>query len=1464
MSRIFLSHSSSDESEAIALKQWLTEQGWDDVFLDVDPERGLIAGERWQDALKRAADRCEAVLFLVSPAWASSKWCLAEFLLAKSLNKRIFGAITKPVEINQLPVEMTSEWQLCQLIGEGAKTNVHAPKAERNIDVAFLSEGLARLGRGLKAAGLTADYYGWPPVNEPDRIPYRGLRSLDIADAAVFFGRDPQIIRSLDALRGMRANQTEQVFVILGGSGSGKSSFMRAGLWPRLARDDRHFFPLPIVRPETRVLTGENGLATALLGARRSLGLTAVNQVELENGLLEDSPEKTKAMLAELRAAASKRLLDSSEDALPPTLVLSIDQAEELFIPGGAEEAGRFFKLMGSLLSGEREISDTKAADLIVMLTIRSDRYAQWQTIPELTGVRSRLFDDLKPLPGSVYKEIIEGPARVSSGAGQPLKIEAQLTERLIAESSGADALPMLAFTLERLYRKSAADGDLRLEEYEAMGGIARSMEEAIERVLTETGGNRDEQLKCLRQLFIPWLARIDEQDGMPLRQVCEVEMLPAPSVPLMDRLTKAGLLLCDHRNGKTVVEIAHESLLRQWAALSNWLKEESGNLKIAQGVKRAAQAWVAEGKKLDYLAHRGSRLAEAEALLQRPDYARSLREVAANYVHACRGKENDDHGAEIKRLEQEKALAEQLQQEAQARQNESEQRRQEAETATQRQRRLKKRAWLVAAFAVFATLLAGLFGLQAQQERAKAINEKIAAISSKLSGEAERVADGRKLGTTEQAYLLALTSWRLHDSDVSLSALHAGLAASPHTYKIQHLEFEPTPALAYSPTGDLIALGGKDGLVRIQNALTGSIVGKPMAGHRASVWALAFSGDGRKLVTSAAVDIDYQSPKPNPTEIGELILWEVGSQRLMHKFMGHIGDVYGVAYGKRGDVEIIASAGADGTVRLWNAANGAELWQKHLIGQVVSVAISPDGKTLASAGEDKNITLWDTANGKMVSELKGHRDLIEFVQFSPDGRLLASASDDGSVRIWDIATKVDKQIDGHKGRVYGLSFNPDEASRMLATAGDDGVVHLWDIDTAKTLPNGELRGLDQLVYAVAFSPDGSKLASTSLDGKLVLWGAKTPGFSLVEYRGHNSKVTAIAVSSDSKYTASGDQAGHIHIWKVSNPNVPFVDNSIADWSDSSGGISSLSYCPDGSSLISAGEDGTLRIWQSNTGKLSGPTLRGHGKAVRSVVCGQNNLAVSGGDDGTIRVWDLKLRTNVRVIPMPSDLPPDFDNRILSLSLSPDGKVVASGANDQRLRLWDVASGKPLHRALLGHSATITSVAFSPDGKNIVTGDADGLVMVWDTTKPRSKAWDMKVSDYEMRLRASNAGEIGSVAYSQDGRFLLAAGGVENSMQLWDARNGSQIGLGIKAHASTVRQAKFTPDGQFFISAGDDKNPLLWPGPAIWAEQICKKLTRNMNCQEWNKAVSSDILYRRQCPELPGPPDQSTCSAFEQ
>jgi conflict system STAND superfamily ATPase/TIR domain-containing protein len=215
---------------------WLAGEGWDDVFLDLDPERGIVAGERWERALNEAASRCEAVLFLVSRVWLNSRWCLKELNLAHRLNKRLFGVLIEDVLIAEIPPDLTSTWQLVNLAAGSDHQLFRAvtPNKAEEAHVTFSKDGLKRLKGGLTKAGLDARFFDWPPADEPNRPPYRGLKPLEAEDAGIFFGREAPIIEALGRLRGLTEIAPPRFLVILGASGAGKSSFLRAGLLPRL------------------------------------------------------------------------------------------------------------------------------------------------------------------------------------------------------------------------------------------------------------------------------------------------------------------------------------------------------------------------------------------------------------------------------------------------------------------------------------------------------------------------------------------------------------------------------------------------------------------------------------------------------------------------------------------------------------------------------------------------------------------------------------------------------------------------------------------------------------------------------------------------------------------------------------------------------------------------------------------------------------------------------------------------------------------------------------------------------------------------------------------------------------------------------------------------------------------------------------------------------------------------------
>jgi hypothetical protein len=187
VARLFISHSTTNNAAAIALCGWLAEQGFDDVFVEIDPDRGLVPGQRWQEAIKAAAHRCEAVLFLLSPAWLDSRWCQSEFRLAKTLDKRIFGLIIERVPFEQVPIEMAAEWQLCELVGEGRCRTFEVEVFGKPAWITFREAGLDLLRRGLDRAGLDARMLG--PEESPGRA---RSRRTSFARAASADGRLPR------------------------------------------------------------------------------------------------------------------------------------------------------------------------------------------------------------------------------------------------------------------------------------------------------------------------------------------------------------------------------------------------------------------------------------------------------------------------------------------------------------------------------------------------------------------------------------------------------------------------------------------------------------------------------------------------------------------------------------------------------------------------------------------------------------------------------------------------------------------------------------------------------------------------------------------------------------------------------------------------------------------------------------------------------------------------------------------------------------------------------------------------------------------------------------------------------------------------------------------------------------------------------------------------------------------------
>ena len=654
MSRIFLSHSSDDDFEALALRDWLAAEGWSEVFLDVDPNRGIAAGERWERALHAAAQRCEAVIFLVSRNWLASGWCRKEHALAAGLNKTLLAGVVDPeLRIADLPSELKESWQIVSLVGgELQLFRVRRPASHDEKHIGFSRDGLARLRRGLTRAGLDPRSFVWPPESDPGRSPYRGLKPMEAEDAGVFFGRDAPVVEAVDLMRRLQAGASPRIFVILGASGAGKSSFLRAGLLPRLMRDDRRFLALPPVRPEHEPLWGEQGLLAALEKA-----LPDRNRAELREAL-RGGAERLAPLLLDAARRAGERAAAGGEPTRPPAVVIAIDQAEELFRDEARQEATQLLALAADLAARED-------LAVIVVFTIRSDSYDRLQQAEALSGLKQTAMP-LLPMPRGAYSEVIEGPARRVREAGGKLDVDPLLTQRLLEDldrGGGADALPLLAVTLEQLYLEYRKGGALRLADFLDLGELAGGIDAAVERALRRADARPDvprdrvSREDLLRRGFIPWLAGVDPDSVAARRNIAVYEDLPPATRPLLDLLVEERLLLTDvarapsggapeSQRAKTI-EPAHEALLRHWGLLAGWLNADRGLLATLEDVRRAAKVWRERAAKPEWLVHRGLRLQEALALRARPDLTARLEQPAGDYLAACEQRERAEAQAQ-------------------------------------------------------------------------------------------------------------------------------------------------------------------------------------------------------------------------------------------------------------------------------------------------------------------------------------------------------------------------------------------------------------------------------------------------------------------------------------------------------------------------------------------------------------------------------------------------------------------------------------------------------------------------------------------------------------------------------------------------------------------------------------------------------------------------------------------------
>ena len=544
MATIFVSHSGRDNAIVSSLQKWLISNGFDDLFIDFASIRG---GDKWSDVLRKEKRACRVVLCIVTDNWLTSDECYGEFSAAFYQGKRIIPLFVS----TQAVLKGANATRLARIASEDQGFDVSQAIQAGVFDMDRLPPASDLLMAGLRAAGALVKVGLDPTAFEVDQTtrpsPFPGLESFedDDADAAIFFGRSPEIERCLEDLREMRANGISQPYAMVGASGSGKSSLMKAGVLPRLRRE-RGWLPLRAFRPGADPI-GNFGTAlastllncgeTASAGSIRDRLVEAWRQVRVDRFVPEENFGKLRAALDEyftlLRSRSSRPLA---------TILIALDQGEEL-VRADAESADILSDYLRAALSAtsSEQQPGVPVNTIMVVFTIRSDSLAELQKSVRFAKLDARCAD-IRPMPLYRFDTAIEGPA-----ARYGVQIDPNLVEAIIDDAPGEDALPLLAFALQRLW--SQYHSELRIDRlhYERMGSLGPMIEDAAERALRGLAPGQDEPLQTnipqtVEQLaartFVPPLTQISDS-GSTIRRVAPASRFGTDAAKLIDQFVR-------------------------------------------------------------------------------------------------------------------------------------------------------------------------------------------------------------------------------------------------------------------------------------------------------------------------------------------------------------------------------------------------------------------------------------------------------------------------------------------------------------------------------------------------------------------------------------------------------------------------------------------------------------------------------------------------------------------------------------------------------------------------------------------------------------------------------------------------------------------------------------------------------------------------------------------------------------
>ncbi|WP_460849680.1 NACHT and WD repeat domain-containing protein [Phytohabitans suffuscus] len=1174
-----------------------------------------------------------------------------------------------------------------------------------------------------------------------ESAPYVGLAAFRTADAGKFFGRDRLVAQ-------LCARVAERRFVIVvGASGSGKSSLLQAGL---LHHAQTHGLrgtadgPRLVMAPGPRPLEECAARLAALAG-------TAASPL---HAALRDDPRS-------LHLTALQALVDKPSGA---ELLVVVDQFEEVFtLCADPDERAQLVAVLA-------EAAHASNSRTRVVLGVRADFYAHCAEYPVLVDALRDAQVLVGPMTTAELRSAITQPA-LDVGC----RVETALVSELIADATGQPGvLPLVSHALLETWRRRRGT-TLTLAGYRTAGGLDQSVAHTAETVYTSLS---DTQQRWVRQLFVRLVA-LGEGTQDTRRRVDRAELDPdnPETTTALERLAHARLVILDRDS----VEITHEALVRCWPRLHSWLTEDREGLRIHRQITDAVNAWERLDRDPGAL-YRGSRLSQASQWVSAGgDSALSTREQ--DFLRASLAEQARDQLVAHRRATRLRQLLAVLTvllvlttaATAYALR---------ARHVSVGQRNLaitQKVLSQAAALRATNPALAMQLGLAAYriapvaEARTSLLNMFTTPYAARLTGHSGAVntvafsPDGHTLATGDEQ---AVRLWDSTDpTRASALATLTGLTG-------------PVSSVAFSPDGHTVAALGRDDAARATIRLWD--VTDAARPHRLASMApasgllagssLSFSPDGRVLASGGTDEAGH----------GTIRLWDVVDPGRPHELTTPTtpaGPIYRVAFGPTGRILATAAAATADLrraheVRLWDLTDPARPREVGALtgqrGFVQVLAFSPDGNSLVT-GLDDAVTLWDVRDPRQPAA-SGRPIVVpaavSAAAFSPDRHTLATATADRGVHLWDVTDvrrpRALATLPGAAGTVSTVAYRPD--GRTLAVGGLDPVVRLEDVAEYAFPSRAEGR-----VVAADFSPDGRVLATAHVDGTVGLSDATDP-FRLPEparftVDPNGLPVIAVAFGADGHLLATTDGSGRVTLWQVGDtPGSGLLTAVLVDSSSPSAPLTpALAFGPDRRTLAASGEDNSVRLWDIGDPHRPRPlaTLTGFAGAVNSVAFSPDgHLLATASTGASSRLWDVSDPLHPRSL---GTLAAPAAGQVLSVAFDPRGRTLAVANVDRTVGLWDLTDAShPQVRQTLPFSGMVHSMAFSPDGRRLAAGAADGTTSVWDVTDPeRPQPSDTLVSSTS----------VYSVSFSPNNHVLATAGvdwsgqnetTPERSIRLWE------------------------------------------------------------------------------------------------